>query len=942
MLPLGLSLSLFLFFTAAGYCFLSLFYSQRNLVQNMLLAPALGFAFTIILIFLLSWMGLPVKQFGVFLGIILLASMLLCGMVRRPIVPIRRYLSFLAVFILAVLLTGRSMLQFKFNWLSYANDDMANYCLGALRFLNNGYFAIPSLIDLTDGKNYSVYSWFMYAPGMMRSGSELLLAWVSAITGLMPDQVFMPVIMTLHLSLISASCSMIYYSRRWRAPALMLGFLLSVSPLTSLGVLNQLIAQVAGLTLLCAGITVLLRSFPVFRFRTVRYSFLVGILLAAMAIVYPEVAPFLGLPYLIYLLIRYIKLRCWPEKSFFVFLACTAVITLLFLHLYVLHFIAILFVQMTHSGSFTDLSTVLFPYFLVPSGLADLWGLHAIATDTTRFIPAAAIWVAGFLLIVTTVMGVRQFFQGHRVSIVFLIMLILDIVFFKNNNDFALFKLAMYVQPFLLGTLVIGLYQQLRYWYIPLFLLGILNLSAQNVYVDRGKGRQFSAIANVSQFRTNLRLREYLDTLPMSTPLISDAHTIVLAKFQALAAPGRELRFLSRDYFKNLLMFSDSVWTNRMSAWSPRPLNLVSTELQTARNAEIDKRDFDLHDPQQPGLKNSFVSGARALRSMKDPVLLASMPPQTILNRRQWAEYQSQNVKEIPWKEVSNHLVFINSALGEEYHLPDGPNHISLNQLETDYFYRDNTFAGLGRYFLFQILKPSPQFRVLLEMTTTLGPGRGLHLPHAAVIGTQRSFFPLTGRGGARVFSAPIDPQKIDTDSYIGIDMDHQGAQFKEQRNLSMRLYGREVPLDRRRIVGFGRNISIISEADYQALKSPVALKKFPADLADPDLEYSGVYEDGYLSEDAFFVLTQPTHEGLLVIKGKVPLMKDPQFQTELRVLIDDKEVAKKLLTVGDFILHIPHQGAGKHKVSLRFSKLQELEEGDKRPVGISLKLIGF
>ena len=36
----------------------------------------------------------------------------------------------------------------------------------------------------------------------------------------------------------------------------------------------------------------------------------------------------------------------------------------------------------------------------------------------------------------------------------------------------------------------------------------------------------------------------------------------------------------------------------------------------------------------------------------------------------------------------------------------------------------------------------------------------------------------------------------------------------------------------------------------------------FPADLTYPDLEYSGIYEDGWIAESAFFSLSQPDERG--------------------------------------------------------------------------------
>src|SRR5688500_20156311 len=97
---------------------------------------------------------------------------------------------------------------------------MANYCLGAVRFHDSGYFRTPSGGDLTDGRDYSHYYWFMNGPGRVRAGAELLLAWVIAVTRLTPHGAFMPTIFAFHLCQISATGALIHQSQQYRKPAL--------------------------------------------------------------------------------------------------------------------------------------------------------------------------------------------------------------------------------------------------------------------------------------------------------------------------------------------------------------------------------------------------------------------------------------------------------------------------------------------------------------------------------------------------------------------------------------------------------------------------------------------------------------------------------------------------------------------------------------------------
>ncbi len=75
-------------------------------------------------------------------------------------------------------MSGWPSLRFGFNWISYGNDDMANYCLAAERFLHHGYYEIPLQTEL-EGRDYTQHYWFMHALQQIRPGSELTIAWIA-------------------------------------------------------------------------------------------------------------------------------------------------------------------------------------------------------------------------------------------------------------------------------------------------------------------------------------------------------------------------------------------------------------------------------------------------------------------------------------------------------------------------------------------------------------------------------------------------------------------------------------------------------------------------------------------------------------------------------------------------------------------------------------------
>jgi hypothetical protein len=143
--------------------------------------------------------------------------------------------------------------------------------------------------------------------------------------------------------------------------------------------------------------------------------------------------------------------------------------------------------------------------------------------------------------------------------------------------------------------------------------------------------------------------------------------------------------------------------------------------------------------------------------------------------------------------------------------------------------------------------------------------------------------------------------------------------------------------------VGFLRNISWISPAEAARLIPPPHLGKFPADLANPGLEYSGLYEDGWISDAAFVRLTQPAGSGKLVIRGAVPESFGSGFSTELRLLVDGQLMLEQRLRPGPFDLHAEvAPGRGIRTVEITFSRLHRLSREDTRPAAAALEYLGF
>ena len=265
-----------------------------------------------------------------------------------------------------------------------------------------------------------------------------------------------------------------------------------------------------------------------------------------------------------------------------------------------------------------------------------------------------------------------------------------------------------------------------------------------------------------------------------------------------------------------------------------------------------------------------------------------------------------------------------------------------MYQPERDFFFPGQTMLSLGRDSLFRILGPSPRVRMVLEYTGSLNGDRENRIPAGSVIGDERLMFPAKGRGSARLFSPPVAPQQIGSGRYIALDMGSWGWSFPEHRSRIMSLYGRDVLMDGRRIVGFERDISVISEDAYAAMRPPESLRSFPQDLRNRDLEYSGIYEDGWVAEKSEAVLSQPDGASVLVITLSVPGLAGRPAASSLTVRLDGKEAASKPLPPGETTLRLPTAGTGRRHIELIFDRAANLPKPDGRPVSALLRYVGF
>jgi hypothetical protein len=954
-----LSFGFFLFFAVLGYASIVFFRPQVLELQGLLLAPAVGISISLIGVFLINRLGVPVQSFGRSLVLSLFALAVLVLGFKRPRLVKSEMLSLVLVLIGALLLVGWPMFSSHFNWLSYGNDDMTNYTLAAQRFLQVGYFDLPNLNDLFSGRNNSLVFWIMHAVHGMRPGSELMLALAWAATGLNAHQIFMPLIIALHLALICSGAALVG-EHRLKIILIAMG-LMAISPLSSLGVLYQLIGQVGGLALLCAAIVLFCRRMDKPSWRTLGGTGVIGgIVFAAAIIWYPEILPFLGFTWLFFLTVSLLQNKT-QSKSIVLPAVTMGLMALLFIGPFIVTALHTLLSQATqfHADP-ASVHVVLFPYFQLPTGIPVLFGLLPLAGWRREPLSSLAIFLGLFVFFWLMKHVLQQIRALYPAAMMVVVMLAVTLFLFVKQNDFGLFKLAMYAQPFLIAVVVIALSQWdkntswMAYALLALFVAASLVNQFSSVVKSTGEVVGFmNEIPHASAHKINEQFQAIVQANPQQTHYIFDTSLVVIAKLQSLYTQGIAVDYPSRSFFSGLLDKQLKRSLTNSSAGLVHQPGLDKNYLHDYKKAydqRNQKAKFTF-----AGLSNDFVFVA-----IPKNVPWIITHHQTIFNHQ-----HDQSPKDIEvLAEPHNHLVFIHSQLGPHYYSEGREKgEEAFSQLESDPLFPGQLFSGLGRYPFLMVVGPSEKLRLQMELSSSILRQFAGQLPQPSVLGSKKTDLVFVGRGSGRIVSEPLDLGKIQDQYYLQLDMGREPKPFPMRKRGLILLYGRNVRDDWRYLSTFARDISLISEEEFQASQPPAQLVHFPQDLSNSALQYSGLYEDGWISEQAFFILSPLKTTEFLEVRGSVPFvpqsrlvrlfqrvtrakllnLKPAVFNTCLTVMVDGKVLGKQQLASGSFRLKLPVQGLeARSRIELIFDQSLALPRGDERVVSAKLDFIGF
>ena len=958
MIPLLLVAGLFIYLSALGQAAISLFRPRIGVLWSWFAAPAVGLSLVLVVLTRLNVWGIPVRVAGPWATMALLVFAVGVLAWRRPVLPLRRIAPFLWIALGTLLYVGWPSLKFGFNWISYGNDDMANYCLAAERFLAHGYYDIPLQTDL-EGRDYAQHYWFMHALQQIRPGSELTISWICSLTGRRAHEVFMPAILMLSLMQLFALGSIAIWKGRFRKVALVAFFLLATSPLFSLGTLYQLIAQVGGLALLVVIASVL---FMVRRL-TLRTMAVSGILTAGLGIFYPEVSPFVAMGIILVAL----RMRFTDApllKPYTVFILGVAALTFLLIASSTYEFINTLVMQSAGSaglGAMAEINDqsgglVLFPWTLVPSFIPMLFGLHPFGQVGVDPLISLQILVGiAFLLyfVRRTWGNLREGAPGGYLGT---IMILLGIYLFQKGQDFGLFKLAMWAQPVIALCLAQGFAGFLfaarpvvrRRARVAIVLFFVCTSVSQVYYAYASLGTYGGGLTEVvkgSALGVGFKLPKDLKYQGIE----SDISNVVSAKMLSMYTRGIDTRFLSRSYMDNIANIAVLKFLRTPDpdlgpqARLVEKLSLLRFMLPPELMVDDipDYKVVTIHKEANSVLyANNWTETSSRHLSYDDRLFISIRTDLDHFNKwNNGTGWTTQNMYQYKLEsQVKDRLVFVHSELSPHYY--------SSARFKAAFFQRETEpisngtsyFHGSGRFNVFHIVNPSPDLRVMVDFSrTSLGEGRTLLPRKAIVVGDEDYRLPFAGAGSARVVTSVIKPEYYEGQAYIMVDFGDMAEVINKPKTGLMRWYGLKFALDDRRLVGFTRDISVMTDEQYRSVPRPTKISHFPGDLLNnKGLEYSGIYEDGWTGREAYFKLGASHTGQLLYFKGYIPDI--PRFRktgVDATISINDKPTEVVNLKAGKFTLtRLIKETSDITSISLRFSDAQIYDtDKDKREV---------
>ncbi len=762
-----LPLFLFSYFFILGYPCLRLFYpisKSNNAYQNVLfMSPVMGFGILSLVVFTLNFsFSIPIARFALSANFILLFFAVAFMGFRRDFPHIFMIKKYIALLFVTYGLIGFPLLLHGFYWLSFSNDDMVNYSLGALRFFDHAFRELPDITQITQGKDASLLYWFLHVGHFTRAASELLLAYFYGILNINPLKLFMPVMVALQFCLVWVSPILINgtsSNAERKRPLLML--LCAVSSNLTLAFTSQLMAQIGGMAL---GILVLVSSREwIDHYMSKgpncwRSNIFVALVISAFLIYYPELSPFIFLPLVCYSFTQFKKFNkqiAWREV--FKGVGTVLAIVVVLLNYYILFVYHSLCFQLV-SGVSTKV-TALFPYFFTSSGLPAVWGISPLEGNPRQFFSWFTFIVGGVIalwILISTLILIRQ---KSIAAYFFLVALLTGLVFYFNHSGFAIFKLVMYAQPFVWAVLVESLYLG-DYALIAMLSYGIiliLQLVTQYHYLKVSTLNTAGSYAQIYQ-GSQLPIQQQLEFIAKhlkatkNAAVFLDTNNLPLMKMQLFYLRGIPTFDLTRT-----LMRSSQFMGMAPDYWLFKHVAAVNNLGNENILMWVKKNNFSFNLNGKTQNDTFFINKEALEVDEAHAIIIFSGPFVNIFNRSHFTSDELFKVE--PYASAKNYLIFINSMLGEDYYLNDSGSSISLHQLQKDSEFRLGTCALMGKYLLVRAVHPTPKAKLLMELKVSSSRNMSKDEAKICVYGQQHNC--ATARFGTVTIFLPLPKPKI-------------------------------------------------------------------------------------------------------------------------------------------------------------------------------------
>jgi hypothetical protein len=1008
MLLLGLAVLYFCFFTLFGKAFLEALQFRMPVLRSWLIAPTVGFSLIEILIcFFNQFCNLPVSAVVVWMTLAIAIASLAVLYWRRPIFPTRQILPFGAVLTFSVLYTGWPAFIHGFNWLSYVNGDMTYFSAGAVRLLGHPFYAMPPLHDLL-GRDYTQTTWWSHILGQIRCGGEMLLAWSAGATRLNPIQAYMPLLLALQLAQLCAAGALALARPHFRRAALLTVGILTLSPLFSLGTFYQLLPQDCGIPAMLV-LAILLTTEPKGVRQALPYCVLLAVVLSGLILHYPEITAFGVLSAFLFHLLRIVRggriSRLWLASVALAPLLVVVMIRGALLTGIVNTLTNLEIAALTKAVA----SRSLFPHFMVPSGVPTWFGLLPIGPTPSEPMLSALILVGFVLLVATLVRVAIDLRAGYPYAAMLAFMLALAAKFFHGSNDYGLFKVAMFSQPALACCMAFLFSRAFKrwWWVAPVFMFAgtanshLYQASASAALASGGVievpgASSFGLIFNVPKI---VAISD-IDLLPAEGlaaivfrgsqvlyPSMVRGKFLEWYKREEISAgtgarsagssavvryrkpePDEKAGLVRRAGF--ILPASSRSEVAQLA--QPRPQPLVASDhrgrgkdpilefVKSIRLAlgyisrryavpalELEReRDRRMNRLETLWSSEFYNYPPGLLDNRGEPTHLLTFRTAYLLNATSrlgsFADYGMFRL--VPYRDVRNWLVYTPSTRGPDYYVRRWG--AAFYQPAQDPYYPAGFISAVGRFILLEVLHPSDRLRVRMSLTRSILGAHQVLLPTQAIAeGESNVRLPFVGGGAATVYSEPISPLWKDGHAFIAIDFGQGLSAFPNDKTGLMRLYNREWAADDRRLIGFARDISAVSEDEYSRLTRPTRITSFPDGLLGAGApEYSGVYEDGWISDESFVKLGASGPGNKVTIKGMIPALGTlASGRLKVVISINDEPGGEEALRPGEFRLAAPiHLSSAITTVHIRFSDRVALPGNDGRLVSAQIRSLGI